>query len=78
MAQPAKSEMSAEEQAKNQPQPSVQPTEPEDPSQGGEHHIGQREILHHNVQGKQAEQHPASVAAQHATGSFTDKNEQKK
>jgi hypothetical protein len=78
MTPQSKPEASAEEQAKNQPPPSVQPVAPEDPAHGGGHHSAQRESLHHNVEGRQGQEHPQSVPAQHATGSFTDKSEQKK
>jgi hypothetical protein len=73
MAEAQKKDKSAEEQAKYQPQPSVQPTEPEDPSAGGNQQEAQKQALHHNVNGGQGQQHPAAVPAQHATGSFTDK-----
>lgn len=77
MAHRAKSQPSTEEQAKDQPPSSVQPVEPKEPSQAGAHRVAQHETLQHNTQGKQAQRHPEYVAAQHATGSFTDKDEQK-
>lgn len=78
MAEAAKQEKSAEAEAKYQPQPSVQPTEPEDPSEGGTHQDAQKAAVHQNTNNGQGQQHPAAVPAQHATGSFTDKSEQGK
>jgi hypothetical protein len=52
---------------------SVQPVEPEDPRKVGSSKPPQREILRKNVSEGHAQEHPESVAAQHATGSFTDK-----
>ncbi|MGB0124726.1 MAG: hypothetical protein WA419_21080 [Silvibacterium sp.] len=52
---------------------SVQPVEPEDPVQTGSSKPAQREVLKHNVQTDQAQEHPETVAGQHATGSFTDR-----
>jgi hypothetical protein len=75
MAQTQKQEKSAEELAANQPQPSVQPTEPEDASKAGSHAAGQKQALHESVKRSDRQQHPESVAGQHATGSFTDPDE---
>jgi hypothetical protein len=58
--------------AKPEPPASVQPIEPEDPRHTGSSKPQQRELLQQNVDG-QSQEHPESVAAQHATGSFTDK-----
>lgn len=55
---------------------SVQPIEPADPKQTGSSKPEQREILKDNVQTGQAEEHPETVAGQHATGSFTNKKQQ--
>jgi len=53
------------------PPPSVQPVEAEDPKEsGGDHHL-QKKMLHENARDGAAEQHPATPAGQHATGSFT-------
>jgi hypothetical protein len=49
---------------------SVQPVETEDPHQMGSGKPVQREMLEKNVHGA-AEEHPETVAAQHATGSYT-------
>ena len=77
MAHSAKTPPPTEVQTKDQPPSSVQPVEPKEPSQAGAHRVAQRETLQHNTQGKQAQRHPEYVAAQHATGSFTDKDEKK-
>jgi hypothetical protein len=79
MPQPAKQEKSApeksaEEQAKYQPRPSVQPTEPEDPRHAGQ--TAQRLALDKNPQGKHSQRHPEEAPGQHAIGSFT-KDEEK-
>ena len=61
-------------QNQNQEHPaSVQHVEPEDPLQTGSSKPAQREVFKHNVQTGQAQEHPETVAGQHATGSFTDK-----
>ncbi len=71
-----------------QPQTSVHPVEPEDPKATGTSH-SQKRALNLNVgrhqdtgqagqPGHQAEEHPATPAGQHATGSFTDKKERRK
>jgi hypothetical protein len=52
-------------------QASVQPVEPENPAH--HHQPAQRAALDEKQQGSQNERHPAEVAGQHATGSFTDK-----
>ncbi|HEX5236260.1 MAG TPA: hypothetical protein VFW25_13120 [Silvibacterium sp.] len=53
---------------------SVQPVEPEDPRNTGSSKPEQREILKDNLEGDgAAKPHPETVAAQHATGSFTGK-----
>jgi hypothetical protein len=70
-----------------QPQTSVHPVEPEDPKETGTSD-SQKSALHLNVgrqqdaghagqPGHQAEEHPATPAGQHATGSFTDKRPRK-
>jgi len=61
------------DQAKSHHHPpsSVQPVEAEDPKESaGDHHL-QKKVLHENAEGGAAEQHPATPAGQHATGSFT-------
>lgn len=70
MVQTHAQEKSAEELVANQPQPSVQPTEPEDVSKAGSHAAGQKRVLHESVKREERQQHPESVAGQHATGSF--------
>jgi hypothetical protein len=52
---------------------SVQPVEPEDPRKTGSSKPAQREVLERNVSEGHAQEHPETVAGQHATGSFTDK-----
>jgi hypothetical protein len=52
---------------------SVQPIEPADPRQTGSSKTDQRQLLNRNVRDGAAREHPETVAAQHATGSFTDK-----
>lgn len=49
----------------------VQPVETEDPHQMGSGKPIQREMLEKNVRDGAAQEHPETVAAQHATGSFT-------
>ena len=49
---------------------SVNPTEPEDKKATGTSGALQNEVLRHNFKGGQAQQHPATPAGQHATGSF--------
>ncbi|HTX42683.1 MAG TPA: hypothetical protein VMD25_12685 [Acidobacteriaceae bacterium] len=56
-----------------QPSPSVHPVEPEDARVTGTSRSLQRRVLGLNVDGHQSQQHPESVPAQHATGSFTGK-----
>ena len=50
---------------------SVQQVEPENPRHVGSGKPIQRELLTQNVERGQSRPHPESVAAQHATGSFT-------
>jgi hypothetical protein len=52
---------------------SVQPVEPENPRKTGSSKPAQQKILEHNAQTGQLQEHPETVAGQHATGSFTDK-----
>ena len=52
---------------------SVQPVEPEDPRKSGSSKPAQREVLEKNSSEGKAQEHPETVAGQHATGSFTDK-----
>ena len=52
---------------------SVQHVEPEDPRHTGSSKPAQRELLRQNTERGQNRPHPDSVAAQHATGSFTSK-----
>jgi hypothetical protein len=68
-------EKSAQEQGKHHSPPSVQPVEPADPSEAGKQRSEQDRVLHLNTEGKQAQEHPETVAGQHATGSFTDKKD---
>ena len=49
----------------------VQSVETEDPHQMGSGKPVQREMLEENVRDGAAQEHPETVAAQHATGSFT-------
>lgn len=66
-----------------QPQTSVHPVEPQDPKASGSSRATQNDALGVNVDdrnkasaghpGRQAEEHPATPAGQHATGSFTGK-----
>jgi hypothetical protein len=77
MAHPTKSQPSAEEPTKQQPPSSVQPVEPKEPAQAGAHRHAQHETLERSTREKQAQRHPAYVAAQHATGSFTNKDQKK-
>jgi hypothetical protein len=68
----AKAEVLHEEPAgKQEPPASVQPVEPEDARQTGSSKPMQREVLERNVRDGEAQPHPETVAAQHATGSFT-------
>ncbi|HEY1810611.1 MAG TPA: hypothetical protein VGG42_18765 [Acidobacteriaceae bacterium] len=73
-----------EKASARQPQTSVHPVEPEDPKATGTSQ-SQKDALDLNVgrhqevgnagePGHQAEEHPATPAGQHATGSFTGKN----
>ncbi|MBB6145947.1 beta-lactam-binding protein with PASTA domain [Silvibacterium bohemicum] len=71
MAEAAKQQEPAEEQAKNQPQPSVQPVEPPDPRQAGQ--ATHRAVV--NKDPKDSERHPQEAPGQHATGSFTTNDE---
>lgn len=73
MVQTQAQEKSAEDLAANQPQPSVQLTEPEDGA--GSHAAGQKQALHESVNRDERQQHPESVAGQHATGSFPHPDE---
>jgi len=60
---------------------SVQATRPsskEDAHSTHDNQTQQRKILEMNVKGGQARQHPETVAGQHATGSFTGENKEKK
>ena len=50
---------------------SVQSVEPEDPRHTGSSKSMQRTLLRHNNEHGHTHHHPESVAAQHATGSFT-------
>ncbi len=50
---------------------SVHPVEPEDARVTGTSRSLQRRLLGLNVDGHQSQEHPESVPAQHATGSFT-------
>jgi hypothetical protein len=68
-------EHSGQVESQHHSPPSVQPVEPADPSEAGQHHSDQGHVLHHNTEGKQAQEHPETVAGQHATGSFTDKKD---
>jgi hypothetical protein len=52
----------------------VQTVEPEDPASTGCGPSSQKELLEHNIRGGHAQQHPATPAGQHATGSFTGKS----
>jgi hypothetical protein len=70
-----------------QPQTSVHPVEPEDPKATGSSqsqrraldlNVGGQESGHAGQPGHQAEEHPATPAGQHATGSFTDKKSSRK
>ncbi len=49
---------------------SVNTTEPVDKKATGTSGALQNEVLRHNFRGGQAQQHPATPAGQHATGSF--------
>ncbi|MGA8532037.1 MAG: hypothetical protein WB622_20100 [Acidobacteriaceae bacterium] len=70
-----------------QPQTSVHPVEPEDPKATStsdsqkralDLNVGRHSDAGHGGHpGHQAEEHPATPAGQHATGSFTDKNRRK-
>jgi hypothetical protein len=71
MAEAAKQQESAEGQAQNHPQPSVQPTEPADPKQAGQ--STHRAVV--NKDPKDSERHPQEAPGQHATGSFTTNDE---
>jgi hypothetical protein len=53
---------------------SVQPIEPEDPRKTGSSKPAQRNVLEKNVSEGKAQEHPETVAGQHATGSFTNKS----
>ncbi|HEX3661301.1 MAG TPA: hypothetical protein VHU89_07705 [Acidobacteriaceae bacterium] len=76
-----------EKAAAQQPQTSVHPVEPEDPKATGtsqsqkralDLNVGrQREADNAGHPGHQAEEHPATPAGQHATGSFTDRKSSK-
>lgn len=76
-----------EKASAQQPENSVHPVEPEDPKVVGSSQT-QKRVLAGNVDGQQrgragqpghqAEEHPATTAGQHATGSFTDKKDQRK
>ncbi|HEX3986888.1 MAG TPA: hypothetical protein VHX13_09795 [Acidobacteriaceae bacterium] len=71
-----------------QPQTSVHPVEPEDPketrtSESQKHALNlnvgrQQDADHAGHPGHQAEEHPATPAGQHATGSFTDRKDRRK
>jgi hypothetical protein len=71
----------ARDTSAQQPQTSVHPVEPEDKRASGTNASRQREALHHNIEGGQAQQHPETPAGQHATGSFptgTEKESRKR
>jgi hypothetical protein len=61
-----------------QPPTSVHPVEPEDKKATGNSQRQQRKVLEMNVgKDRQAQQHPATPAGQHATGSFPTGTEEK-
>lgn len=75
----AKEEKKEEHRASKHEAPAgVQTVEPEDPSLTGGGHSSQKNLLEHNLRAGHAQQHPASPAGQHATGSFTGKGEDTK
>jgi len=57
---------------------SVQSVQPDDLRVAGAGQEEQRRLLKENVEKGKAEGHPDLPAGQHATGSFTGKNEKKK
>jgi hypothetical protein len=62
----------AKQSPAEQAETSVHGIEPEDKRAAGTTGTRQRETLHQNVGGGQAQQHPETPAGQHATGSFSD------
>lgn len=67
-----------QEASAKQPSPSVTPVEPEDAYLTGTSRSLQRRVLGLNVEGKQAQGHPENPPAQHATGSFTGEDRERK
>lgn len=66
-----KAEPQSPAQSAQKPATSVHPVEPEDKKATGASQRQQRKVLQMNVgQGGNAQQHPATPAGQHATGSF--------
>jgi hypothetical protein len=66
-----------DQSSSQQPATSVHPVEPEDKRAPGTSSPEQRDILGQNVEKGQAQQHPATPAGQHATGSFPTGNDKK-
>lgn len=67
-----------EKASAQQPETSVHPVEPEDARVTGTSRSLQRRVLGLNVEGNQGQPHPETTAGQHATGSFTGKQDRGK